>query len=60
VQPTDDPLRQEVEGELARALTGVPTRYNPVSGWFLSLSAMLFVLLVAVLIFLLLANILSR
>jgi hypothetical protein len=55
----DRPLRQEVEGELGRALSEVHTRYNPVGGWFLSATAMLFLVLVGVLLLLLMARFLS-
>jgi hypothetical protein len=55
----DRPLRQEVEGELGRALSEVTTRYNPVGGWLLSATAMLFLVLVAVLLLLLMARVLT-
>jgi hypothetical protein len=38
----DETIRPEVEAELAKALTQVPTPENPVAGWFLALSLLLF------------------
>jgi hypothetical protein len=51
----EEALRQEVEGELTRGLTEVHTRDNPVSGWFLSATVTLFIMILCVLL-LLLAN----
>jgi hypothetical protein len=53
-------VRQEVEGELTRALAAVRTRYNPAGGWFLSAAAGLFLLMFFVLLFLLVAKVLFR
>jgi hypothetical protein len=53
-------MHQEIEGELARALSHVYTRSNPVSGWFQSAAAMFFLLIAVVLVLLLLANLLFR
>jgi hypothetical protein len=57
---TETALRQEVEGELARALSGVRTHYNPVSGWLLSAASALFILIFLLLVFLLAASLLIR
>ncbi len=51
-------LRQEVEGEMTRALAAVVTRDNPSGGWFLSAAATLFLIMSAVVLFLLVTNIL--
>jgi hypothetical protein len=51
-------LRQEVEGEVTRALAGVVTRENPSGGWFLSAAATLFLIMSAVVLFLLVTNVL--
>jgi hypothetical protein len=56
----DRATRQEVEGELTRALAAVRTRYNPAGGWFLSAAAALFLLMGAVLLLLLLAKAVLR
>jgi hypothetical protein len=53
-------MRQELEGEMARSLAGVPTRANPVGNWFLSVGITLFLLMAGVLLFLLVANLLTR
>ena len=51
-------LRQEVEGELTRALAGVVTRDNPTGGWFLSAASALFLVMGAVVLLLLASRIL--
>jgi hypothetical protein len=57
---TEPALRQEVEGELARALSGVRTHYNPASGWLLSAASALFILIFLLIVFLLAATVLIR
>jgi hypothetical protein len=56
----DAALRREVEGELARALSGMRTHYNPATGWLLSAASALFILIFLVMLFLLAVNILLR
>ncbi len=53
-------LREEIEGELARSLQRYPTRYNPVGNWFMSATASLFLVMLAVLLLLLLMRLLYR
>jgi hypothetical protein len=53
-------LRHEVEGELARAVSGMRTHYNPATGWLLSAASALFILIFLVMLFLLAVNILVR